>query len=236
MSADPRTAPRTRPAATRDALVEAAFALFVEQGFERTTVDEIAARAGIGRRSFFRYFPSKEDVVFPDHERSLDDLRAALDEPGAEDPVARACAATLVVARMYAAQPDRSLLRYRLTRQVPALRSRELTVVGRYERALAEYLRRSFGGRPDGRLRADVVAASAVAAHNNALRSWLRAGASGDAVAEVDRALDLVRTAWSTERGAGQAPEQDYVVLVARRGAPLPRVVRDLEAVLGERE
>jgi AcrR family transcriptional regulator len=226
------TAPRTRPAATRDALVEAAFALFLEQGFERTTVDGIAARAGIGRRSFFRYFPSKEDVVFPDHERCLDDLRAALDRPGAEDPVARACAATLVVARMYAAQPDRSLLRYRLTRQVPALRSRELTVVGRYERALAEYLRRSFGGRPDGRLRADVVAASAVAAHNNALRSWLRAGATGDAVAEVDRALDLVRTAW----GAGQAPEQDYVVLVARRGAPLPRVVRDLEAVLGEPE
>ncbi|MGC5413284.1 TetR family transcriptional regulator, partial [Streptomyces sp. DT225] len=50
----------------RDVLAEAAFALFLERGFERTTVDDIVARAGVGRRSFFRYFPSKEDAVFPD--------------------------------------------------------------------------------------------------------------------------------------------------------------------------
>ncbi|KND33817.1 TetR family transcriptional regulator, partial [Streptomyces acidiscabies] len=53
----------------RDALVAAAFRLFLERGYEQTTVDDIVALAGVGRRSFFRYFPSKEDVVFPDHER-----------------------------------------------------------------------------------------------------------------------------------------------------------------------
>ena len=47
----------------RDALVAAAFQLFLERGYEQTTVDDIVALAGVGRRSFFRYFPSKEDVV-----------------------------------------------------------------------------------------------------------------------------------------------------------------------------
>ncbi len=49
----------------RDALVEAAFELFSERGFEQTTIDDIVSLAGVGRRSFFRYFPSKEAVVFP---------------------------------------------------------------------------------------------------------------------------------------------------------------------------
>ena len=68
----------------RDALVAAAFRLFLERGYEQTTVDDIVALAGVGRRSFFRYFPSKEDVVFPDHERCLADMEAFL-AAGTED-------------------------------------------------------------------------------------------------------------------------------------------------------
>jgi AcrR family transcriptional regulator len=54
-------------ASSRDRLVEAAFALFDERGFEGTTVDDVAERAGVGRSTFFRAFGSKEDVIFPDH-------------------------------------------------------------------------------------------------------------------------------------------------------------------------
>lgn len=49
----------------RDVLAEAAFALFLERGFEGTTVDDIVARAGVGRRSFFRYFPSRRTRSSP---------------------------------------------------------------------------------------------------------------------------------------------------------------------------
>ena len=56
---------RTR-LAVRDQIARAATALFVSQGFDRTTIDEVAAAAGLSRRSFFRYFETKEDVVLSD--------------------------------------------------------------------------------------------------------------------------------------------------------------------------
>ncbi|OIJ68846.1 TetR family transcriptional regulator [Streptomyces mangrovisoli] len=220
----------------RDALVAAAFRLFLERGYEQTTVDDIVALAGVGRRSFFRYFPSKEDVVFPDHERCLADMTAFLSvsEPGHE-PVQRVCDAARLVLRMYAENPTFSVQRYRLTKQVPGLRAYELSVVWRYERALADYLRARFAGRRDGILRADVIAAAVVAAHNNALRSWLRSDGEGDAGTAVDHALGYVQSAFGQDESPRVAAPQaeDVVVVVARRDAPLWRVVQEVESALG---
>jgi mycofactocin system transcriptional regulator len=68
-----------RPAVTtRGELELLALELFAERGFEATTVDDLAEAAGIGRRTFFRYFPSKNDVVYGDFDAALDDLRARL--------------------------------------------------------------------------------------------------------------------------------------------------------------
>lgn len=218
----------------RDALVAAAFRLFLERGYEETTVDDIVTLAGVGRRSFFRYFPSKEDVVFPDHERCLADMTAFLATDPDDEPVRKVCDAARLVLLMYAENPAFSVQRYRLTRRVPGLRAYELSVVSRYERALAGYLRSRYAGGRDGALRADVIAAAVVAAHNNALRSWLRSDGKGDAEAMVDHALDQVRTAFA-ERSvpAVTGGPQDVVVIVSRRGTPLWRVVRELEAALG---
>ncbi|KAB2976400.1 TetR family transcriptional regulator [Streptomyces sp. SS1-1] len=221
----------------RDALVAAAFRLFLERGYEQTTVDDIVALAGVGRRSFFRYFPSKEDVVFPDHERCLADMEAflAASDDGHE-PVRRVCDAARLVLGLYAENPTFSVQRYRLTKRVPGLRAYELSVVWRYERALAEYLRARFAGRREGTLRADVIAAAVVAAHNNALRSWLRSDGKGDAGAEVDRALGYVLSTYAETPGPAPAAAEadgDVVVVVSRRDAPLWRVVQELEGVLG---
>ncbi|MFH9011104.1 TetR family transcriptional regulator [Streptomyces sp. NPDC017943] len=234
----------------RDALVAAAFQLFLERGYEQTTVDDIVALAGVGRRSFFRYFPSKEDVVFPDHERCLADMTAFLENgSGDEEPVGRVCDAARLVLRMYAENPTFSVQRYRLTKQVPGLRAYELSVVWRYEQALAAYLRRRFAARREGTLRADVIAAAVVAAHNNALRSWLRSDGRGEADAAVDHALAYVRSTFGgtpaqaapapatsppslTSPAAGERPD-DVVVVVSRRGTPLWRVVQQLESALG---
>ncbi|MEV1085215.1 TetR family transcriptional regulator [Streptomyces sp. NPDC050211] len=222
----------------RDALVAAAFQLFLERGYEQTTVDDIVALAGVGRRSFFRYFPSKEDVVFPDHERCLADTTAFLAASGEDDePVRRVCDAARLVLRMYAENPTFSVQRYRLTKKVPGLRAYELSVVWRYERALAEYLRGRFAGRRDGTLQADVIAAAVVAAHNNALRSWLRSDGQDDADSAVDHALGYVQSAFGASPApsaplSGEQPE-DVVVVVSRRGAPLWRVVQEIESTLG---
>jgi AcrR family transcriptional regulator len=220
----------------RDALIAAAFELFLERGFEQTTVDDIVRLAGVGRRSFFRYFPSKEDVVFPDHERCLAEMTAFLQQGnGEEEPVARVCDAARMVLRMYAANPSFSVQRYRLTRSVPGLRHHELSVVWRYERTLADYLRRRYVGWSDGTLRADVIAASVVAAHNNALRSWLRSGGQGDVAARMEHALGYVQNSWGPKgeaAGEGTREPDDVVVLIAKRRTPMWRVVREIEATL----
>ncbi|MFI9329231.1 TetR family transcriptional regulator [Kitasatospora sp. NPDC052868] len=226
--------------AMREALVAAAFELFLERGFEQTTVDDIVSLAGVGRRSFFRYFPAKEDVVFPDHERSLAEMTEFLESgTGEEDPVKHACDAARLVLRMYAEQPSFSVQRYRLTRKVPGLRAYELSVVWRYEHTLAHYLRGRYDGRPDGALRADVIAAAVVAAHNHALRTWLRSGGESDWTVEVDAAMAFVTGTWSDRaaEGAadgGDAEPDEVVVLVASRRAPLWRMVQGIESALGE--
>ncbi|MEU3342035.1 TetR family transcriptional regulator [Streptomyces sp. NPDC006668] len=218
----------------RDALVAAAFQLFLERGYEQTTVDDIVALAGVGRRSFFRYFPSKEDVVFPDHERCLAEMTAFLAEStDDQDPVQRVCDAVRIVLRMYTENPTFSVQRYRLTKKVPGLRAYELSVVWRYERAFADHLRGRLAGRQDGTLRADVIAAAVAAAHNNALRSWLRSDGQGDASDALDHALGYVQSAFSTPSAPdGEEETEDVVVVVSRRGAPLWRVVQEIEGAL----
>ena len=66
-----RGQPGRKRVTSRAELEQTAFALFAERGFEQTTVDEIAAAAGIGRRTFFRYFPSKNDVPWGAFEAEL---------------------------------------------------------------------------------------------------------------------------------------------------------------------
>ena len=65
---------------TRDAIVAAALRLFDERGYERTTIADIAEAADIAPRTFFGYFPSKEDVVFADFPETLEGLSRQLDE------------------------------------------------------------------------------------------------------------------------------------------------------------
>jgi AcrR family transcriptional regulator len=236
MSADQPGPAESRPA-MRDALVAAAVALFAERGFDATTIDDIVARAGVGRRSFFRYFPSKESVVFPDHEGTLGRMSDFLaDESGfTQDPVARVCDAARMVLGMYAADPEFSLARYKLTREVPALRTHELAVVRRYESALAAFLRARYAGRADGDLRADVVSAAVVAAHNHALRGWLRSDGRGDPAELVEHALEWVRATYADDvPSAPRAaqPDEDVMVVIARRGTPMWRVVQRVQEAL----
>src|ERR1041385_5211055 len=67
-------------------LEEAALALFTEKGFDGVTIDDIAAAADVSRRTFFRYFASKEDVILSDHPRRLDEPQAGLDRRPVAEP------------------------------------------------------------------------------------------------------------------------------------------------------
>lgn len=216
----------------RQDLATAAMELFASQGYEETTVDQIAAAAGVARRTFFRYFRSKEEAIFPDHDDTLvrvADLLASA-EPD-EHPLDVVCRGIKEVLRMYASTPAVSVARYQLIRQVPALREREIAVVARYERLFTRYLLGRFdtGGEipsgwqragEDDSMLAEVSAAAVVAAHNHVLRRWLRAGGRGDVEAQLDHSFEVIRrTFWAAappgvrRRGALVAPGASVTLL-----------------------
>lgn len=159
---------------SRDRLIDAAFALFAEHGFDATTVDDVAARAGVGRTTFFRAFGSKEDVIFPDHDAMLaavgDRLRTATTATAA---IAVTEAARLVLEH-YLAEGTRAQQRYRLTRSVPALRNRETASLQQYQRRFRTFLQDWMGDTSGAELRAELMANAVVTAHNHVLRRWLR--------------------------------------------------------------
>ncbi|MER7044744.1 TetR family transcriptional regulator [Streptomyces jumonjinensis] len=215
-SADaPESAAGTRAAAQRlkmrRELATAAMELFATKGYETTTVDEIAAAAGVARRTFFRHFRSKEEAIFPDHDDTLVRAEAVLHAaPAHEHPLDTVCRGIKEVMRMYAASPAISVERYRLTREVPTLREREIASVARYERLFTRYLLGHFDERDhhvgnDDPLLAEVAASAVVTAHNHVLRRWLRAGGQGDVEAQLDHAFAIVRETFGTGIGAGRS-------------------------------
>ncbi|MEU1305642.1 TetR family transcriptional regulator [Streptomyces shenzhenensis] len=241
----------------RRELAAAAMELFATKGYEATTVDEIAAAAGVARRTFFRHFRSKEEAIFPDHDDTLIRAEAVLNAaPAHEHPLDTVCRGIKEVMRMYAAQPEISVARYKLTREVPTLREAEIASVARYERLFTRYLLGHFDEHAhdddanDDPLLAEVAASAVVTAHNHVLRRWLRADGQGDVEAQLDHAFGIVRKTFGTGIGVGRAtaatpgsaaapatvsPQGEVLVTVARTDAPLDEVMRTIEQALKER-
>lgn len=183
----------SKPAA-RIRLMEAAFALFDEHGYEQTTIEDIAALAGVGRATFFRHYRSKEAVVFPDHDRLLEQIRERLATSSHATALVAVSDAVRLVLMHYVAEGDLARQRYALTSKVSILRDREIASVARYQRLFREFIANWMGDpTQSASLRAELMAAAVVAAHNHVLRRWLR-GETCDPVAEIDEAMGEVLT------------------------------------------
>jgi AcrR family transcriptional regulator len=225
----------------RDRLAQAAFDLFNERGYEQTTIDDIAERAGLGRATFFRHYRSKEDVIFPDHDRLLDRVRDRLRSTGHGAALAAACDAVRLVLLHYLDEGDLARRRYLLTSTVPALRDREIVSVARYQRLFREYIaERMADGEPavsgepaasgvSAALQAELMAAAIASAHNHVLRRWLR-GDSADPVRELDAAMHQV-IALFTPRAPGLDTE-GTTVLAFRTGQPLEALLPAIRQLL----
>ncbi|MGW2200858.1 TetR family transcriptional regulator [Streptomyces sp. NPDC001774] len=210
----------------RRELAAAAMELFATKGYEATTVDEIAAAAGVARRTFFRHFRSKEEAIFPDHDDTLVRAEAVLNAaPPHEHPLDTVCRGIKEVMKMYAGSPAVSVERYRLTREVPTLREREIASVARYERLFTRYLLGHFDERDhhdgnDDPLLAEVAASAVVTAHNHVLRRWLRAGGQGDVETQLDHAFAIVRETFGTGIGARPVSAPQTATQTATQAAP----------------
>jgi AcrR family transcriptional regulator len=240
----------TKPTA-RERLAEAAFALFDERGYEQTTVDDITERAGLGRTTFFRHYRTKEDVIFPDHDRLLEQLAERLRTSSHNTPLGAVADAVRLVLLHYVNEGDLARRRYALTSKVPALHDREIVSGARYQRLFREFI---AGGRPDAivpdaivpdatvpgatvprgagpaQLRAEMAAAAVVAAHNHVLRRWLR-GESPDPVREVDEALRLVTELFGAPAGE---PEGGTTVVAFRTGQDIDSLIPALRRIAGQ--
>jgi AcrR family transcriptional regulator len=185
-------------------LRQAAFELFERQGYDATTVDQIAEMAGVGRTTFFRAFRSKEDVIFPDHAEVLTRVRARLATATVDStPTAVTESARLVLDR-YLDEGELARSRYRLTRSIPALRAREVAQMQQYQRVFREFVRGWTGEEPGHDLRAELLASAIVVAHNHVLRRWLRGETEVPEIeVEFDEAMTLVTSLHTPRREAG---------------------------------
>ncbi|WP_028659657.1 TetR/AcrR family transcriptional regulator [Nocardioides insulae] len=224
-------------ASARDRLVRAAFDLFAGQGFEQTTVDQIASHAGVGRTTFFRHFPTKESVVFPDHDAILGAVDGRLVAAGPMTAAIALHEAARIVLRHYLDEGDLARERYRLTRTVRSLRDAEIAGQRRYQRLFQRHIRAWTDtlGHPDDLL-AEVLANAVVTAHNHVLRGWLQGAAKDPETALEDAVLDLTGRLW---RGGTPSPPstrhgEAREVVVLRTTRELEDLIPDLERLLGE--
>ena len=176
---------------TRERLTRVAMALFLERGFEATTLDDIAAAADISRRSFFHYFASKEDVVFAWQEDSTAAFVAAVAaRPAGESMLAAAENAIAAIVRQI--EPGEAMAMACLKRDNPALQARDQVKYEKLERALAEALGKRAGHKTE-KLEARLVAMIATGAMRIGGEFWAAEGAREKPEALVKRIFAAVR-------------------------------------------
>ncbi|CAN5183359.1 TetR/AcrR family transcriptional regulator [soil metagenome] len=155
---------------TRERIARAAMNLFLEHGFEATTVDQIADAADVSKRGFFDYFPAKEDVVAAWQDEFADSLLAAVAARPANEPMPKVVEEALLATIVAAVNPQ-SLAIGRLIKSTPALRARDHLKYAKLEQRLVEALTARAKGKADD-LRIRLLAMSTIGALRVAGQTW----------------------------------------------------------------
>jgi AcrR family transcriptional regulator len=151
-------------------LAQAAWALFAERGFDQTTVAEIAARAGLTERTFFRHFADKREVLFFGSELAKDRLVTAVaGAPDSAGPMEAIGAALQSVGAMIAQDPERVMLRQSIISANADLQERELIKLAAWAATLAAALRDRNLPEPD----ASLAGEAGMAVFKVAFMSWI---------------------------------------------------------------
>jgi AcrR family transcriptional regulator len=186
---------------TRERLTRVAMTLFLDRGFEATTLDDIAAAADISRRSFFHYFASKEDVVFAWQEESTAALiEAVAARPASESMLTAAENAISAMVRQF--KPGEAVAMAQLKRDNPALQARDQVKYEKLERALAEALGKRTGQGTD-KLRARLVAMIATGAMRIGGELWATEGACENPEVLAKRTFTAIRAILDASPASG---------------------------------
>ena len=177
-----------KKAATRQSIQGQAMRLFLDKGFEATTVEEIAAAAGVSHMTFFRYFKTKEDAaVADDYDPLLASLLAA--RPAGEPVVEKFRQAFAEgLARIYAADGAALLTRTRFILNTPALRGRLWDSQDATRMQLIPALAEAQGVDPND-IGLQVVVAACLATAATAVRIWAEIADAVELPILIDRAF-----------------------------------------------
>ncbi|MFI5818256.1 TetR/AcrR family transcriptional regulator [Streptomyces rishiriensis] len=184
---------------TREAIRAATYALVEEQGYDATTIDQIAERAEVSPSTVFRYFPTKEDIVLTDEYDSvfLEGLRARPKDEAWTDSIRH----VMLAAARVGVEDDLEVarLRTRLLVDVPAVRSRMMESMSVTGRMLCVAIAERTGRDPDC-LEVRVHAMSLIGGLMETSLYWAEKGHQGDFAALLDRALDVMEHGLGREK------------------------------------
>jgi len=211
--------PRKRPgpeglrsrkkAKTRLAIEDAALDLFDEHGYDVATVDQIADRAEVSTTTFFRYFPSKAEVVLSDHGQQLPLLHQAILERPADEDDLTAVRWAVIDEWVAGIDPERTARKARTVASSPVLQGMSYQRGVRWLEIITDALARRRGlGHPDER--ASLAARVALAVLASAVEGWFAAGCEGDLADAIGDRFDLMAelcSEWSAPGpNAGERP------------------------------
>ncbi len=186
---------------TRQSIVDAAYALFVERGFAATTVDDIAEHADVAPRTFFRYFPTKESVLFHDSESKVEAMRERLAQRPDGEPASESLLAILrEMADELAGDPQRAQLVCKLAIENESLlSSRRRMMIDQFSAAVVESVS-ARNGTPANDVSLRAMAAAVVACGATAIQCWFDDGAQGDLQPYLDKAIAACRDAFNADK------------------------------------
>jgi AcrR family transcriptional regulator len=183
---------------TRRDLQRAAIDLFAEKGYDHVTVADIADRAEISPRTFYRYYKSKDDLVLAPLQGFLDAYREVLAERPAEEPPLQALRESFV---SFAPSMEEftTTERVELVRQNPELHRRSVELTERWQETIASDLAARGGGGFELERRLWLASGVAMTAGVTALRMWVERGSrprglADEVMAAFGTVADLVRT------------------------------------------
>lgn len=181
---------------TRWSIQEQALRLFAEQGYEATTVEQIAAAAEISPSTFFRYFRSKEDVVVEDDYDPMIAARFVALEPGLPPVAALRRAIREAFAQLAPAELARIAERTTLQMSVPVLRARTFENLISSQASIGAALADRLGRSPE-EFPVRAFAGAAVGVIITAILVWYEAGASEPLADLIDRSLAALETGFA---------------------------------------
>lgn len=188
-----QNAHRGRPlASSRETLQEAAFELFLEQTFARTTIDQIASRAGVSRATFFNYFASKSDVLWVELDESLAILTGALQAADAATPPMTAVHAALleVAAAFGSTRVPWALIHHELIGSQNELQASAMSRLSAHARVVRDFVAARM---PHSPALATAASYATIGAAVAAARSWAEAGSGrGELAPYMSAALEPV--------------------------------------------